>query len=197
MFNSKRVTIGLPLALLAAAAVMALALYAFAFNGGAGIKDGVGIKGIIEWTVYDSAGNIKEQKLVHNTDTLLGHTAAADRLFLEATNIDAGGNDAFAAIQLNSVAGAAAAGTKLTTVGTNPLNDTSVTCSDSGGTVRRCVIDAAFTATEGAAIVEIQLVKGADGAAAAAAASIFAYQGVTITLASADSVTFTWTVNLD
>ncbi|MFH1141674.1 MAG: hypothetical protein V1724_08480, partial [Chloroflexota bacterium] len=66
MFNSRSMKIGVPVALLFAAAVAALALWAV-MGGTSGIKDTLGYKGTIEWSVFDANGNLKASDIIHNS----------------------------------------------------------------------------------------------------------------------------------
>ncbi|MDP2950427.1 MAG: hypothetical protein Q8P22_12930 [Chloroflexota bacterium] len=200
MFNSTRVKIGVPMALLLAATIAALALWAWNVGATGGLTDSTGIKGIISYEVRDAAGNLKASNVIHNTDGLQGHIAVSARLFDESQS-SVGANDAFRAVFLTSdQTGEASVGTGIATVTTNPQNDGTVDCTTVGLT-RECVTSVTFTANAAAAITQLKLVKGANDTTTLwgsdlAVGDILAWQDVAITLANTDQLTVTWTVTI-
>ena len=187
------------------ALVVGIAVWGPLFDGGdsdpviamAGGQEGLGLRGMVEYTVLDHDGNVKDYGVYHNTIIDDGFNAFRDRLFSSSTTVSTGAGSKFTAIRLGSTTTtqtqieAGTYGTKVTTAGTNPANDPAENTST--GTDGQAIIDVTFTATGAATIQQILLVKETDGGTIADG-DVFAFQDVNITLANSDTVTFTWTI---
>ena len=173
----------------------------------------VGIKGIIEYMVWDANGTVKESGVIHNTI----NAEALDEVFkrIAGTSGDTAGYDGIAALSVPDMGGGAddpADGVDSTSItllldgdsGTNgdqnPADGTVGAPSSGAGTV---VVT--FTATGAADVKQIVLTKASEdntltggGAVAIADADIFAYVDVPdISLTASDTVQYTWTVDVD
>ena len=162
---------------------------------GTGVR--LGISGKIEYVVRDASGNIKQQMIIHNTSTSTILDAARDRLggadgTLSGLSDDTG---LFDNVQLvnTDLSGSAPSQAQLSEPDNlnenNPLDGTQ---SDGATGVYQTV--AAFTASGAVVIEELQLTSGAG--ADDTPETPGAFQNVSITLASGDSLTITWTVTI-
>ncbi|GEM_PF-4375982 len=205
--------IALSVALLAVVALTGVtALLAGGSTGPASVSDTAGIRGNIEYTVYDSAGNVKYTRSIHNAvnqDPALN--TAVDRLteialadvtdaltFSRIVAITAAGDGATDGFDAASVTllldgDTGAAGNQNPAQGTNPD-------SAALGTGK---VQATFTATGAATIRQLGLVNTAvddttagGGALAIATGELLAAQGVNIELALSDTLQVTWTVTV-
>lgn len=193
---ARPVVMGVPV-LLAIALAAFLAMWAWGPVGISFTEKGT-VNGIIEWTVYDSSGNVKAHDIIHNNVTNLGLDEIVTRLVEDdVTDAD------FDEIRLlsNATTGGAPNGSTDGTVnvtGGSPTVNTGVTIN--GDTTGNATVATTFSATGTAPIVEIHLTKTAIAQGAGmnyAAGDILAFQTVNITLESGDSVTFTWTIDID
>ena len=175
-----------------------------------GASADTGIKGIVEYTVRGPDGRIKKQETIYNT---VNNEGLNDTFNL----ITATGSGTYDGIAAMSVAvgtddpsdGVLAASITLLLDGDggtggeqNPA-DGNVT-TDFGTETGNGTVDVTFTATGATDIRQIVLTRAPEddtlvgGAAAIADADIFAYVDVPdISLTASDTVTYTWTVDVD
>ena len=181
--------IGVPISILAVL-VAALALaYGPRPGGGSGFTEQQRIAGVIEYSVWDAFGTIKTHKVIHNTTLALLLNDARDRIGIDGTTIT--NTDLFDNIQLCSNNASGGSCTLTVNIGTNPADGTNTALGESGNyhTVNT------FTATGAATIEEMQLTRGTTGSGENTNRG--AWQDVSITLASGDTLQVTWTVDID
>ncbi len=165
--------------------------------GGVSPRDGGRIFGSIEYTVRDVSGNLKESKLIHNATLDLLLNDARTRLG-DATALTLGAGTAYDDIALLSTNASGAEGTLIATarfdVG-NPQSGTYTALGESGN----YSVAQTFVVQSGADITveEVQLAKGTTAGTAPTTSKIGAWQNVGITLSAGDSLTITWTVDID
>ena len=168
-----------------------------------------GIRGIIEYTVRGPDGKIKEHDIIYNTvnDEGLNDT------FNLITATGLGTYDGIAAMDVNVATDDPSNGVDSTSI-TLLLDGDSVTggeqnpadgtvTTDFGTETGNGTVAVTFTATGAADIFQIVLTSSieddtSDGALAIADVDIFAYVDVPdISLSASDTVTYTWTVDVD
>ena len=169
-----------------------------------------GIKGIVEYTVRGPDGKVKKHEVIHNTVNVEGLNDAFN--LITATGL--GAHDGIAALK-DDVAtddpadGVLAASIALTLDGDsgtggdqNPADGTVTT--DFGTESGNGTVGVTFTATGSVTIKQIVLTRATEddtlvgGAVAIADADIFAYVDVPdISLTTNDTVTYTWTIDVD
>lgn len=180
------------------------------FSQPGGTDARTGIKGIIEYTVKDSSGKVKNHGVIHNTVNDEGKNDAFNLI----TATGNGAYDGIAALSVPVATDDPADGVLASSVTLN-LDGDSGTAGEQNpadGTVTtdfateagNGTVQVEFTATGSADIEQIVLTRAVEddtlvgGAAAIADADIFAYVDVpNISLAASDSVTYTWTVDVD
>lgn len=186
---------GVPMLVLVA--LMAFwALWAWGVGGGAGASDIGRVSGVIEWTQRDASGNVLSHQTIHNTTTTLLKNHI--RTLLGTAGGPAGVTtdaDLYDNIQLltaNDVNREVTpiAGDLSANLTANPADGTN---ADGATGVYTTVVT--FTATGASTIEELQLTKGA--ATSGTPETIGAYQDVSITLASTDTLEVTWTVTIN
>ena len=169
-----------------------------------------GIRGIIEYTVRGPDGKIKEHDIIYNTVNVEGLNDTFN--LITATGL--GTHDGIAAMDVNVATDDPSDGVLSTSItllldgdsGTggeqNPADGTVTT--DFGTESGNGTVAVTFTATGAADIFQIVLTRSVEddtlvgGAAAIADADIFAYVDVPdISLSASDTVTYTWTVDVD
>ncbi|MBI4234516.1 MAG: hypothetical protein HY686_08755 [Chloroflexi bacterium] len=192
MRNSAVLKVGLPLGVLAVVAMAALALWAFMGGATGGVKDTAGIKGLIEYKVFDAAGNLKASKVIHNTDYPVLHNAARNRLGVQGNTTGATNPEKFASIRAcnNAAAGALCVAGNLTTNVNNPIDAAGAAGGDG-------VWSAAGTFTATGAAGPILTLQLTDKNGTDADRVVGASQVVNITLALNDTLAVTWTVTVD
>ena len=170
-----------------------------------------GISGIIEYTVRDADGKLKDHGIIHNTVNGDALNETFNRIAATATG---GAFDGIAALSVATSTDNPSDGVLSTSIellldgdgGTggdqNPADGTVTT--DFGTETGNGTVAVTFTATGSADVLQIVLTKAAEddtlvgGADAIADADIFAYVDVPdISLTSSDTVTYTWTVDVD
>ncbi len=167
-----------------------------------------GVKGIVEYTVRDESGQIYDHGIIHNTVNAEG----IDDLFnLITGNSGSGAYDGIAAI--HDAAEDPSDGTDIgditllldgdtgTSGNQNPADGTILT--DFGTENGNGTVSVTFVAQGAADIRQLVLTRAVEddtvgGAIAIADNEIFAYVNVPdISLAASDTVTYTWTVDVD
>ena len=169
-----------------------------------------GISGIIEYTVRDADGKLKEHGIIHNTVNAEALNETFNRI---AATASGGAFDGIAALSVATSTDNPADGVLSTSIellldgdgGTggdqNPADGTVTT--DFGSETGNGTVAVTFTATGAADVLQIVLTKATeddttDGALAIVDADIFAYVDVPdISLTTNDTVTYTWTVDVD
>lgn len=160
------------------------------FRDGDGGPENPRVVGIITYTVWDASGAVKTHQVIHNTTLALLLNDARDRIAVDGTTIN---NDAlFDNIQLCSDNGSGAACTLSTNLDANPADGTNTALGESGNyqTVKT------FTASGASTIEEMQLTRGT-ATNGVMETTRGAWQNVSITLASSDTLQVTWTVDID
>ena len=173
----------------------------------------VGIKGIIEWTVWDASGKVKTSGVIHNAVNDEAKNETFNRIAASATG---GAYDGIAALQVAVGTDDPANGTdadSLTdnidgnvgecTSYENPADGTVAT--DFGTETGNGTVTVTFTAcNDSVDVMQIVLTKAAEfnnaagGGVAIADDDIFAYVDVPdIVLNTGDTVQYTWTVDVD
>lgn len=178
------------------------------------VQDGTsartGIKGIVEYTVRGPDGKIKEHQIIHNTVNNEGLnytfnliTAAGLGVHdgIVAMSVAVGTDDPSDGVLASSIT-LLLDGDSGTGGEQNPADGTVTT--DFGTETGNGTVDVTFTATGSADIRQIVLTRATEddtlvgGAAAIADADIFSYIDVPdISLSASDTVTYTWTIDVD
>lgn len=192
---AKRRNIIWPVSVVAAVAFVAtlsIGLVLGSLRSGTGVADRGAIVGSIEYTVRDANGVVKEHKAIHNTilSGLLNDARA--RLGIDGTTI--GNSDLYNNIQAvgSDLSGTTPTNLQLSSnLDANPASGTAATATESGN----YTVTKTFTASGASTIEELQLTKGA--AANGTAETPGAWQNVSITLASGDTLAVTWTIDID
>ena len=169
-----------------------------------------GIKGIVEYTVRGPDGKIKEHDIIHNTvnneglnDTfnLITATGLGVHDGIAALSVAVGTDDPSDGVLSTSIT-LLLDGDSGTGGEQNPADGTVTT--DFGTETGNGTVDVTFTATGSADIRQIVLTRATEddtlvgGAAAIADADIFSYVDVPdISLSASDTVTYTWTIDVD
>lgn len=178
---------GIPLLAVAALAVF-LVLWSFRSQGGT--TENVGIRGFVEYTVYDAAGDLKYQSARLNTTMALLKTDIRDRIGKAGTTI-ASDTALYDGLQLANTdkAGTAPSNIQLAAnLDANPVEGAKADVGTNGYSVTKT-----FTAAGASTIEEFQLARG-DAVSGAALSSIGAFQDVKIVLATGDTLIISWTV---
>ena len=169
-----------------------------------------GIKGIVEYTVRGPDGKIKEHDIIYNTVNVEGLNDTFN--LITATGL--GTHDGIAALSVTVATDDPSDGVLASSItllldgdgGTggeqNPADGTVTT--DFGTESGNGTVAVTFTATGAADVRQIVLTRSVEddtlvgGAAPIADADIFAYVDVPdISLTASDTVTYTWTVDVD
>ena len=169
-----------------------------------------GIKGIVEYTVRGPDGKIKEHAIIQNTvndeglnDTFNLITASGNGTYdgIAALSVAVGTDDPADGVLASSIT-LLLDGDSGTGGEQNPADGTVTT--DFGTETGNGTVDVTFTATGSADIRQIVLTRATEddtligGAAAIADADIFSYVDVPdISLSASDTVTYTWTIDVD
>lgn len=190
---------GLRLALVTSALTLTIATLGFlGFMARAGDTPDDGavetakIIGLIEFTVFDSNGNLKEHRIIHNA-TLTGFkNAARERLGIDGSLTGTSNTDLYDNIQLcsNDVSGDSSTCTLSANLDANPADGTNT----SGATGVYSTVKT-FTASGASTIEEMQLTRGA-ATNSTKDTNVGAWQNVSITLANTDTLQVTWTVTI-
>lgn len=195
---NKRTKVGFIALSLVLVAVVALVGFSLGRGGPTGaVQDTAGIRGQVEWSVYDAAGNLKQSYVNHNAVVTLGLNDARTRLG-DATALTLGAATAYDDIALLSTNSSGAAGTIVPTVRLdvgNPVSSAYTALAESGNysVTKTFVVTAGIDVT----VEELQLAKNTTAGTAPTATEIGAWQNVTITLAGTDSIAVTWTIDID
>ncbi len=217
-------TIGVGLAFLVVAALaVGVGLWAAVSDGGdsktalnvsddavqpEGTTASFGISGIIEYTVRDANGNVKEHGIIHNTvnaealnDTFNLITATGSGTYDGIAALNTAGDDPSDGVLAASIT-LLLDGDSGTGGEQNPADGTVTT--DFGTETGNGTVAVTFTATGSANILQIVLTRSIEddtlvsGTLAIADADIFAYVDVPdISLTTNDTVTYTWTIDVD
>ena len=182
---------GIGLAVLGIAAlVLSMMLWSTMSNDQNGVGDLGKVKGVIEYTVRDASGAIKERVTINNNTTPVLLNAARDRLGVAVAGLTA--DNRFDNIQAANadLAGASAAANLSANLDANP-NGTNAGAAGADGVY---TATQTFTATGASTIEELQLTSGNATSGTSEAAG--AFQDVNITLADTDTLTVTWTVTI-
>ncbi len=157
-----------------------------------GTEESARIIGLIEFTILDANGNLKEHRIIHNT-TLAGFkNSARDRLGVDGSLTSVSNTDLYDNIQLcsNDVSGDASTCTLSANLDANPADG----ANTSGGTGVYSTVKT-FTASGASTIEEMQLTRGS-AVNATKDTNVGAWQNVSITLANTDTLQVTWTVTI-
>ncbi len=186
--------VGVPVLLALLAAFMGFyALFVWGSASGSSLSDGGRIKGVVEWTHMDASGAVLGHSLFDNTTMPLIKDDARTRLGTNATLADA---DLYNEIALcsNDVSGLVCTLSDVNFIDEfNPQEGTVV----AGAATGVYTVAATFAASGAVLIEELQLVKGnnADNQAPTNL-EIGAWQNVSVTLATGDTLTVTWTITV-
>jgi hypothetical protein len=160
-------------------------------------SDTLGIKGWVEYTVRDAQGDIRFQSARHNTKLTAFLNDARDRLGgADGSLTGLGNTDLYDNIQACSADASGGACTLSSNLTANPADGTQSTLAGDGdGGNYQTVVT--FTASGGSSTIEeLQLTKGA-ATNGVADTGRGAWQNVSITLASGDTLQVTWTIDID
>ncbi len=194
--NSRTLKFGIPAAFLAVAMVAALAMWAFMGASAGSLKDSAGIKGMVEWSVFDASGNLKQHYVNHNTTMTVLKTDARTALGNIAAPIGSA-TTAYDNIQLLNAdkSGIPTANGDLSTPANitegNPKSATYAAVGDNAYTATQT-----FTATGAVVIEELNLTNGAV-TGGTYMAGVGAWQNVSVTLAATDTLQVTWTITVN
>ena len=214
--TAKPIMIGVP-AVMVTVLVAVLALWAWGPIGasGGGASSNATLLWNVEYWHHNADGELLQHKIDHNTLTDKGLDAAMNRLLNQTVVTELGATDAFDKIVLLGASDPASDGflagsILLAADGTNEPGDTvannpalgefaDVTADDGAGT-----ITVTFVAEDdGVAALQMGLVKTvaldtfANTEVDIVAADILASLDITVTLATDDTLTITWTVDAD
>ena len=190
--RSKAFKIGMPIALavaLVVATVAALSLRASSGELGANAW----IKANLEYTVRDASGAIKDYKFIHNTTLAALKDAARDRLGvvdLSALTTAHLYDNIQALLSDKSGIPTANGDLSINLTSLNPVDGVNT----AGGTGIYTVTNT-FTASGASTIEELNLTRGA-GTNGTFESTVGAWQNVSITLASGDTLAVTWTITV-
>jgi len=171
----------------------------------------VGITGIVEYTVRDPSGNVKEHGVIENTindealnemfNRITGAASGGAYVGIAALSVDAGTDD-----PSNGVDGASMT-KKLdgnSSLGGNQNPADGAVTTDFGTEPGNGTVSVTFTATgDNVSILQVVLTKSLENDTVAgnlpiADADIFAFQALpSVTLNTNDTVQYTWTVDVD
>lgn len=168
----------------------------------------VGITGIVEYTVRDPSGNVKEHGVIENTI----NAEALNEVFNRITGAASGGAYVgIAALDVPDDPSGGVAGASMTkkldgdsgTAGNQNPADGAVT-TDFGTETGNGTVSVTFTATgDNVSVLQVVLTKSVEndtlaGNLSIADADIFAFQDLPdVTLNTNDTVQYTWTVDVD
>ena len=184
---------GISVVAVAALAVMAFLLMQGTAGSGGGIGESFGIKGIVSYEVRGADGVLKAFRTHPNATLDLFLNNTRDRLGKAGEPAAVTGDDNLVDnIQACSGDVSGAACTLAANLTANPIDGTNATLAETGNyeTV------ATFTANGASTIEELQLSSGAV-VNATAQTTRNAWQNVSITLAATDTLTVTWTIDID
>lgn len=195
--SSRTKVVGISVPLIIVAAVVAVLAVWAVMGATGGVKDGVSIKGVIEYSIFDPAGNLKASNAIHNdyTDSLSGDAAG---LLTGAAQLSPG-YESIAACSNNPNTGLGDGGTPTgCTLQGDAVDGSSENPADGSASVTANAWESevTFTATAGGTILELQLANTTAGTTAPTPAEIGAVQDVNITLGAGDTLTVTWTVTV-
>ena len=195
--------------LLAIALAVVVAMWLLGGSGaGGGLAEEAGITGVIEYSVHDSSGKLLQHRVINNTTTSGLLNAASGRLSVAQTVTTA--QDVYEDLQLCNVNNTGDVCTTAQLIANiksavggaanNPAGTGDVVVSGPAGVADGVgsyqVVDTFFCGGTCAQILKLELTAGA-GAAGTADSTLGAYQAVSVTLASGDSLQVTWTVDID
>ena len=188
---SKALRYSAVLSLVVVLAAALVGVWRVGYTQGEGAFDGARISGLIEYSVRDASGAVKEQRVIHNTTADAFKNAARARLGVAGTTLGASNVDMYSSIRAcnNAASSTLCTSTNLTSNVNNPID-----AAGAAGGTGVYTATGTFTATGAAGpILTLQLT---DRNATDGSRSVGAHQTVNITLASGDTLQVTWTITI-